>query len=82
MHSNSRYFDFEMDLDRVTGLSVFLLEKLDNQDCLNPKKRHADYKIRILLVFKSRNGYLTAHEKSNTPETYVSDLKQTEKICF
>ena len=42
--SNSRYFDFEIDPDRVTGVSLFCR---DIRIVLHPKKRHAGHRIRM-----------------------------------
>ena len=44
IRSNSKYFDFEMDPDRVIGVSLFCR---DIRIVLHPKKRHAGHRIRM-----------------------------------
>ena len=66
MHSNFMEFDFEMDRDRVTGLSVFLLENLD---CLHPKKRHADHKIRMHSISFGPMDFKVITRTSDMPVT-------------
>ena len=48
--SNSRYFDFQMDPDRVTGVSLFCWEI---RIVLHPKKRHAGHRIRMQSKFRN-----------------------------
>ena len=48
--SNSRYFDFEIDPDRVTGVSL-LCWKI--RILLHPKKRHAGDRIRMESNFRN-----------------------------